>query len=404
MAIDIPSANAAFAEIRAEGGRSRMFITSPWFRYLEDLGGGSGASGTGGLPTVVTYGATGDGATDDEPSFTAAALANYAVIVPPGTYFLGSTPTLASNLLEILPGAVLTGPGAAALGYATGAISQFIQTGSSATDFATAFFRRYADYTGGTPGFTNAALWVQTETAAGAAAYEWNAVFKLLNAATGGQNVAAYFQSDRMSGAGPTWAQASEAFESTAEDDPIVGLVTNEGANRSNGTDANDQRVIFDAVATRYDPTGPATECGYGFRVQNGGDASAMFRQCFGAAPGTTAFFVFDAVNVTALIAGARFAQGQPIVWNAAATHKTYYDGNGFVWEVPGGVVSMLDDNGGIELNMNAGPPMLIDGTTNTGGTLPVFSANKPGAASTIGLWASIVVGGTQYWMALWDN
>lgn len=121
--------------------------------------------------------------------------------------------------------------------------------GASATDGFDEFRLRAADYTGGTPGFVNCGLWQQTIVGEDAAAFEWNAVFRLDNSAEAGENVALYAQANVATAtAGPTWAGVFELHEKTVAGNPATGRVTLEVNHFASGTDANNNRVVLHVV------------------------------------------------------------------------------------------------------------------------------------------------------------
>ena len=239
---------------------------------------------------------------DATAALTRAFTNRYGVYVTTPTV-VNSLPTYGVNVVEVWPDGTMTGAGAAAMGYTGVCPFETLQLGTTSTDFATKYMRRQVNHTGGTPGYVSSCLRVETYVADGATNYEWNAVFKLDTAASGGENNSAYFQTLVRPGAGPVWVNTHELIETTAVNNPTVGRVTQEIDHRSNGTDDNNARVVQDIVVTRYDPTGPATEVAHGHRIQTGGDASASVKNGY------------DTTLANITFASLRMAETQGIAW-----------------------------------------------------------------------------------------
>jgi hypothetical protein len=199
------------------------------------------------------------------------------------------------------------------------------------------YFKRTANYSGGSAGFVNSVLRCETDvTSAGTGPDEWTAVFVMRNSSTTGQQVAAYRQGIRMtSTTGETWAGTDEVIDSSAQANPSVGLIGVEVDLRANGTDTNEQRVAVDVVVTRpYSggvPSGAAMHAFAGVRVQDGGDSSATVDNCFvcqsinfgsilTAMPGTSGVYGFNFANATLSSGAGIVAPGHAYIWNGA-TH-----------------------------------------------------------------------------------
>jgi hypothetical protein len=110
---------------------------------------------------------------------------------------------------------------------------------------------RSPSYSGGTPGDTYSAIWGNCSVGNGVADYEWCAQFTLVNAATGGQNVALAAYATKLSGAGPTFGVNFNLTDTSGAADPSSGL-TNEFDIAGNGTDANTQRIAANFVVSKY--------------------------------------------------------------------------------------------------------------------------------------------------------
>lgn len=239
-------------------------------------------------------------------------------------------------------------------------------------DVYNVLYTRNAAYSGGTPGFVNATFRTTTNvTGTGATAYEWSIVGVLNNSATGGQNVAIYGQGNRQTTTtGPTWAGVMEARETVAINDPTTGLVGLEVDNRSNGTDANNNRVGIDVVAARYTASG-TTQMGFGVRVQNSGDANVTVKTAFSV--NTTATVGFDTSASTITQAAFKMAQNQAIAFDSSATNQLSYDGTGLALKVSSSLIARINSATGI-LNIGPGAP----------GTAAAIISSVTGATGTV--------------------
>lgn len=251
-----------------------------------------------------------------------------------------------------------------------------------ASDVENVHIVRNANYSGGTPGFVNSAVRVETNVSgAGAAAFEWSFLSVMNNSATGGENVGGYFQGNKVtSGAGPTWGGTIELRELVPINDPNVGTVGLEVDHRSNGTDAHFSRVGLDLVCTRYNNSGAATTVGFGFRLQNNNDTSGSNCTI------SNAFSVwqakcqvaFDCATSTVTSGSLRMADGVPILFDISG------GGGGTVNKLVGTAASGLDHQfngvlknrllgtGGLQVGSNQ-----VVGPRITGYGTPTNAANQ---------------------------
>jgi hypothetical protein len=127
-----------------------------------------------------------------------------------------------------------------------------------ATDQASYFFKRRATYSGGTPGFVNSGLrvetYVESSTGSGtssATAFEWSLLGIVYNYAAAGENVGGYFQGNKYN-TGGTWGAVAEAIDHrSAVVDPLDDMIGLEVDVRANGTDNNYSRIGIDVVMSR---------------------------------------------------------------------------------------------------------------------------------------------------------
>lgn len=386
---------------------------------LSDLTGGEGASLVGYLPagtgavartvqaklresvSVKDKGAVGDDVADDTAAFTAAGAQAKTVLVPAGTYKLASTPTLSGVLLELDADAVLTGAGAAALGFTSSAKRQTLHIGTAGDDYSSRFIRRNASHTGGTAGFVSGALKAITYVGAGATNYEWAIVGVVDNSATAGENVGIYAQGIRRGASvGPTFGAVAEVYDPTGQANPVWGMVGLEVDCRGNGTDNNNNRIGIDVVVNKQDSAGAANVVAYGVRIQNGGDATATVKTAFSVNVGANVGFDTSAATITQ--AAYKLAQGQAIAFDANALNQLSYDGTGLNYAVSGSNKLRLNADGSIALNDRR---LVIAGTWSTGAQTPTIGANKPGTTGgNPAQWLSVTIDGGQYWMPVWSN
>lgn len=203
-----------------------------------------------------------------------------------------------------------------------------------AADSASYRFRRRAPYSGGTPGFVNAALFVDTfvEASPGAAssatAFEWTGCFVMHNRAAAGENVALYRQGIKYPGAGPTWAGTDEIID--CQIDPASGATGVELSFTANGTDANSARVAYDVALRKRDSGGASPVAAWGYRIQT--EAGSKFVRGFAFTSGSTADVGFDTSLGVMNTAAFKMAQGQAISFNATDSRKLFHNGSSFLF------------------------------------------------------------------------
>lgn len=228
-----------------------------------------------------------------------------------------------------------------------------------ASDGHPIYLNRVAAYAGGTPGFVNNCLCVETDvTSPSATAYEWTFLTILNNQATGGQNVAFFGQGTaQVAGAGPTWAGVFEGRDTSAAANPTSGRVSVEIDRRDNGTDSGLNRVALDVVCTR--PlingafTGATATIGYGVRVGSFGDTTTS------VGAGYTVFdtnvgFAFDCGNATVTAGALRMPSGAAILFDTPGVNQLFFDGVGLKYSVNGTPVARINQNGTLNIGTGA--------------------------------------------------
>lgn len=343
--------------------------------------------------SVIDTGADASGGTSAVTAFQSAGTLVNSVLVPAGTFTLPTAPSLSNVLLNIGPNVVLTGAGAVAIGYTTGAKEQTLHVGTAGNDFATKYIRRNASHTGGTAGFVSSALKVDTYVGVGCTNYEWAITGRVDSAATGGQNVGVYGQGVKR-GTGPLWGMVAEAIDATEVNNPTNGLVGIEVDCRANGTDSLNNRIGVDIVVNRQNGGGAANQVGYGIRIQNGGDAGSSVKA--GVSINCSATVGFDTSAATISQAAFKLAANQNIAFDAAAINQFGNDTAGLTYSVSGVKKSRLNNVGGIELDSLQ---TVVSGGVASGSATATLSVNKPGANAGVITWLSVVRSGTQLWI-----
>jgi hypothetical protein len=251
-------------------------------------------------------------------------------------------------------------------------------------DEASFHFRRRANYNGGTPGFVNSAVRVDTfvEGPSGfgspstASSFEWALTAVVHNYSNAGENVGGYLQGRKHS-TGPTWGATIEVLEMVPTNNPTTGTVALEIDVNCNGTDnapPYGARVGVD-LAIRKNPlivsTTPA-HVSWGFRIQ--GDAGAVVDRGYSFFPGMTVNKGFDTSTATVTQAAYVMAENQPIAFNAALSKKLYHDSTGFRFaDAANTILAKITDTGAFQ---GAGGVQII-GARQAGWGVPTGTATR---------------------------
>ena len=139
---------------------------------------------------------------------------------------------------------------------------------------------RTTAYQGGTPGWVNSALRINTTVQNGTSSFEWG-LCSVLNNYGQGENVAIFGQATRYATGNETWAATFEVRDATGGDDkPIVAMEFDVAAN---GPNPNRNRLGIDIVSHRYDKGGTACETYAGVRVNADSPSDGYYRSAFSA-------------------------------------------------------------------------------------------------------------------------
>ncbi|BBH24607.1 hypothetical protein Back11_59520 [Paenibacillus baekrokdamisoli] len=138
---------------------------------------------------------------------------------------------------------------------------------------------RDANYSGGSPGYVNSALYVVDTVRNGVTAFEWGITSVLNNFASAGENVALYGQGNRH-GTGPTWAGVFEARDHT-QTAGTTGLLGLEVDVFANGQDTNQIRFGIDIVVGKGVAAGSTCQAYAGIRLGpvNGDSNQGSFKK-----------------------------------------------------------------------------------------------------------------------------
>lgn len=261
------STTITFASPLAEGDSVVCLVGS------EPTGGSTG----GGSGTVAWANVTGKPATfppsahthviGDVTGLTTTLNGKQATLVS-GTNIktINGTSILGSGNLLVGSGA---GAGVTSFNTRTGIVSltsadvvSALQTGANAAQVnitttapnptsSSLYLTRNANYSGGTPGYVNSALFVDTNVAAGGTSFEWGITSRLTNYSNAGENVGGYLQGNKFA-SGPTWGGVAEVCDmtninTTATSGAAVGLEVDVWCN---GDDNFERRIGIDVVVS----------------------------------------------------------------------------------------------------------------------------------------------------------
>lgn len=208
------------------------------------------------------------------------------------------------------------------------------QVGATALDSSFWNFSRTSNYAGGTPGWVNSCVHVQSNVNnASTTSYEWTLTSVMNNYASGGENVAGYFQGNKY-GTGPTWGAVAEVIERTAVNDPTTGTVGLEVDIGCSGTDTYaslGSRVGVDLVVRKTAGATDPAHVSWGFRIQNGGSADSVVGRGFSFSPGMIVEKAFDASTATVLTAAFQMQTNQVFSFNSSGTRQMTHNGTSWV-------------------------------------------------------------------------
>lgn len=186
---------------------------------------------------------------------------------------------------------------------------------TTAPDSTSSAFKIYRDasYTGGTPGYVNGGIYVQTTVGAAATSFEWAIVGVVYNYANAGENVGVYGQGNKMSVSGPTWGGVFEGTDLTnanvgGSSGGLLGIEVDIWCNGTDGVDSINSSTGVQTIGSRR--IGVDITAGNAQLIRNGvngigrGEAFAGIR-VGGSTNATTGGAYYNALAImTALSAG----------------------------------------------------------------------------------------------------
>lgn len=287
-------------------------------------------------------------------SINSALASGPEIEIPAGFWTASGPPTYSGpKIIRARPGAVLAGSGFSELGLYTGSagVDQNVQFNGQALDAAAFYFRRNSNYSGGTPGYVNSALRVDSFVSnAGSTSFEWAFTATMNNYSNFGENVAGYFLGRKFA-LGPTWGAVSEAVDHTEIVDPTTGLVAHEFDITANGTDnaaPYGSRVGLDLAVRKFNPAGADVEASWGFRIQTG--IGATVGRGFSFYPGSRVLKAFDASTATVFQSAFKMADNQVFVGSTDDTKQLSYDGAGWIFKNSGTLMLRANNTGILQL------------------------------------------------------
>ena len=276
-------------------------------------------------------------AVDCAAAVTNAAAAGSEVIFPAGAWTAATTPTITgAKIITAQPGSSFGGD-LTLLGLTGGCSQQTIQQNTSGADFATQYFRRNTNHTGGASGWVSSCVNIASFVQPGNVNHEWALTSVMHNYSSTGENVAGYLQGRKHS-TGWTWGAVIEVLDCTGVENPSAGAIIGlELDVNCNGGDANAYRIGMD-LAIRKTPvglggTGVAAEVTNGYRIQNGGDTDSIVYNGYGFQTGMNAIVGFSTHGANITQAAFKMAEGQNISFNAGATRQLSHNGGGWLFQ-----------------------------------------------------------------------
>lgn len=214
------------------------------------------------------------------------------------------------------------------------------------------YIRRNANFTGGTPGFVNSALYTFTEVRPNVTSYEWGITSVINVEANAGDHVALYGLTRKYSGAGSVWGSTLEVIDESGADtigSSFIGLEVNM---KVNGDNANNNRIGVDIISRTF---GAGTRAQLKSGIRLGGDGKyktgieLLSDMTFGIdIQGTTTVAINTSSTTTN--EALRMGQNQAISFENTGSIKMLYNNTtGYIEFFRGGVRRGYIDTNGVD-------------------------------------------------------
>jgi hypothetical protein len=292
---------------------------------------------------------------------------------------------------------------------------------------------RAANYTGGTIGYVNSALFAETTVAAGATSFEWAITGVVQNYSTAGENVGVYGQGNKWSTTGPTWGMCAEARDHmNADVGPTTGgLIGLEVDSFANGTDNYARRIGIDIVCGKAEPTGTKSISDSAIRTgaANGLNANAAFLYGLNVMSADTAGVLLANTGIAGIkstgahttgidLTGAthsgnaiQLKSNDYLSYSTAGAFKTKYNSTTGFLEFWNGAVrhGYVDITSGADINFNAGSTSSFSGLTaatanntiNNNSYQQVWNFTPPSSGASLTLADTTVASGSDQLLLL---
>lgn len=135
---------------------------------------------------------------------------------------------------------------------------------------STLYIRRTAYFTGGTPGYVNAAIYTFSEVLDNVTSYEWGITSVIDVYANAGEHVALYGKTTKIRGTGAVWGGVIEVIDTSGADTLGTSFIGLEINMRMNASNANLNRIGIDLISRTYG-VGARGEISQGIRLNGDG-------------------------------------------------------------------------------------------------------------------------------------
>lgn len=219
------------------------------------------------------------------------------------------------------------------------------------SEIATLRVQRHANYTGGTPGNVESAIWANAVIGTGPDVSEQAILATLDNSAVDGENCAIFAVSKKQSGAGETWASALETQDFNTN--PSSAVVGQEILILANGGDASGVRVLLDMPTRKRDGGGAAPTITYGVRLNPTESAVITHGMYLDGTAGSFGTGI-NLANGTYTGPAIHLGEANYIALDDGNARRLLYSAGQVVYQVSGTSVLGISDDGSLHLGGTA--------------------------------------------------